>query len=117
RGAGRGGAPPGRCHATRSAPSPASRSTRWLPANPAAPVTRISFAIVAWRQPLARHAAQRAVEGREVAQAGERERHEEAVIARIWQRRASAVVVGLVLERQAAALRVVERRDALLHQL
>ena len=61
------------------AASPTSRSSRWLPAKPAAPVTSVVAAIVTAQRgtPL-----MRAVERREIAEAGERERQEEAVVGR-----------------------------------
>src|SRR5204863_8712965 len=110
----RGGLPPGRCHPRTSAPPPARRSSRWLPANPAAPVTRMSLGIV-WRA-LPRHAAHCAVERGEVAEAGERERQKKAAVRGNWRHRRVAVIVRLVFEGQPAALRVVERRDPLLHE-
>src|SRR5262245_41344882 len=70
-------APPGRCQATRSVPGDASSSSRWLPAKPAAPVTSVGRDI---ERKSARHPAQPAVEGREIAQAGQCERKEEAVV-------------------------------------
>ena len=55
----------------------ASRSSRWLPANPAAPVTRVGR-----HRPVAQRGTSphRAVERREVAEAGQRERQEEAIV-------------------------------------
>src|SRR5690349_21593272 len=81
---------------------------RWLPAKPAAPVTSTGPVTSAW------DAAQGAAEGGEVAEPGERERHEEAPIDGHRQRCDAAEVVGLVFERDAAALRVVEAGDPLL---
>src|SRR2546430_14733413 len=74
-GTGPGGAPPGRCHATRSIPSRERSSIKWLPANPAPPVPRTLLAI--GRVALPRHPAHRAVEWRKVAEAGEGERKKE----------------------------------------
>ena len=60
----------------RSAFCGASRSSRWLPANPAAPVT--SVAGNGWS--LARDVPERAAERREIPEAGQRERQEEPVV-------------------------------------
>src|SRR6187401_3304874 len=107
------GAVPGRCQATRSVAPAASRSRTWLPAKPAAPVTSVGRDI---EKKSARYSAQPAVEGREIAQAGQREREEEAVIGRHGEGRQSLQIVLLVFEGQPAALRVVERRDSLLNE-
>src|SRR5712671_2671190 len=102
-----GEVPPGRCHATIS---PSSRSIRWLPTKPAAPVMSVGPCICR----LARHAAHRAVERREVAKAGEGERQEEAVVGGDTERLDAAVVDGLIVECDAAALRIVEPGNPLL---
>src|SRR5215475_10433578 len=109
-----GGEPPGRCHATMSRPCGASRSSRWLPAKPAAPVTSVGRGI---DNRSARHPAQPAAERREIAQAGERKRKEEAMVGRHGERRDALQIVLLVLECQAAALGVVERGDPLLDEV
>src|SRR5919197_6604244 len=57
---------------------------------------------------LSRDAAERAVERREVPEAGEGERHEEAVIPRQSGVRTAGIVCRVVFERDAAALGVVE---------
>src|SRR5215475_14990319 len=93
-----GGEPPGRCHATMSMPCGASRSSKWLPAKPAAPVTSVGRDI---ENRSARHPAQPAVERREIAQAGERERKEEAMVGRHGERGDTLEIVLLILERQA----------------
>src|SRR5207247_1408121 len=70
-----------------------------------------------WPGASARDAAQRAVERRKVAEASQRERQEEPVVG--WNgddRLQAAEAEGLVLERHAAALRVVEAGDALLQR-
>src|SRR5262245_32620569 len=108
-----GGDPPGRCQATASMPCGVNRSSTWLPAKPAAPVTSVGRDIGTRS---AGHVAQPAVERREVAQAGERKREEETVIGWNANRREAIEIVLLVLERHAAALGVVKRRDALLDE-
>ena len=65
-----------------------------------------------WRPATAlspRHAAQGAVERREIAEAGERERQEETVVGR--DRECAGEILLLVLEREPAALRVVVAAD------
>src|SRR5438445_9259348 len=96
-GTGPGGAPPGRCHATRSIPSRERSSIKWLPANPAPPVTRIALAI--GRVALPRHPVHRAVERRKVPESREGERKKEAVIGRHGG--GGAVVIDQVLERDS----------------
>src|SRR6185369_7098887 len=111
RSSGRGGVPSGRYHATTSWPADVNKSTKWLPAKPAAPVTRtVSFFIEAAS---ARNAAERAVERRKVAEAGQGERQEEAVIRGNGRCAADAEVPRLVFEGDPAALRVVEVRHPL----
>src|SRR6185369_17583140 len=63
---------------------------------------------------LARHAAHRAVERREVAEAGEGERQEKAMVGGDTERRQAAVIDRLIVERNAAALRIVEAGNPLL---
>src|SRR5262245_20492302 len=150
---------PGRCQPTIRDRVSASSSMRWLPANPAAPVTRIapvacdasraisnrwpestkcghentkprnprmtrtwcsSAVVVAFglwrtetRRRSARDAAESAVERRAVAQAGERERHEEA-LGDGDREAGAAQIVGLILEGHATALGVVKAGQALL---
>src|SRR6476646_4193659 len=107
---GAGGLPPARCHATTPGPR---RSRRWPPTKPAAPVTRIAPGMG-----LTRHSAHRAAERREVAETREAEREEEPVVRRDREAGGDAAVVEpLVVERNAAALRVVERRYPLVEDL
>src|SRR5262245_18379207 len=108
------GAPPGRCQATIATSSPARSSSRWLPAKPPAPVTRIVAGMDAM---LPGHAAERAVERREVPQPGEREAHEEAVVRCDRCVAERTPIHRLILERDAAALRVVEPRQTLLQNV
>src|ERR1700687_2502149 len=63
---------------------------------------------------LSRHSAHGAVERREIAQAGEREGQEKAMVGRLA--REVVEIERLVLERQPAALRVLEARHLLLEQ-
>src|SRR5262245_12525397 len=104
---------PGRYHATSGVARRASRSSRWLPANPAAPVTSVGRDI---EDRSARHPAQATIEGREIAQASQRERQEKAVVGWHTDGCQSLKIVLLILECETAALRVIERRDALLDE-
>src|SRR5262245_29654383 len=60
------------------------------------------------------HSTERAVERREVPQPGEREGHEEAVVRGDRRVAERTPIDRLILERDAAALRVVEPRQTLL---
>src|ERR1700704_5033772 len=80
--AGGGRRPPGRYQAQRLTRSRANNSTRWLPANPAAPVTSTVFGI---DRTSARNAAHRPAERREITETGQREGHEEPAIDRHGQ--------------------------------
>src|SRR5262245_49666820 len=95
-----------RRHATSRPGWAVSNSSRWLPANPAAPVTRVAD------KALTRNVSEGTAERREVAEAGQRERHEEAIVGRHDGRR--RIVEPLVFEGNAAALRVVVAVDPLL---
>src|SRR5712692_564361 len=61
-----------------------------------------------WLRSLSRHSAHGAVERREIAQAGEREGQEKAMVGRLS--REVVEIERLILERKPAALRVVEAR-------
>src|SRR5438552_39802 len=102
---------PGRCQATISTCCSASKSTRWLPANPAAPVTSVGRDI---KNRTARHAAQPTIEGREVAQSGKRERQKKTVVGGKADRRQPREIVLLIFERQPTTLSVIKRGDAFL---
>ena len=93
--------------------SPASRSSRWLPAKPAAPVTRI----VRW------HRGPATAARRSSAPLNGEKLPRPASVNDMKKRWSTArelkepKLYRLVLERQTAALRVVEARDALLQQV
>ena len=71
------GALPGRCQATIADVLAREQIEQVAAGETGGPVTRIVAGI---ERVLPRHAAERAVERREVAEPGQRERHEEAVV-------------------------------------
>src|SRR5436190_8213816 len=136
-----GACPPGFDQAATAGSVSRSRARRWLPAKPAAPVTRGMPTRYALRPPRpdpgpegesetgARQdaffsillsgllPAEGSEEIGERADAGEGERQVEAAILRHHEIRDAAEIVGLVLDIEPAALRVVEEHDPLLTEV